>query len=68
MCLGAFLAKLELKMVLEQLAVRYPRIKLAIPASKIPYRASTHLHGCYALPIDVGLVSHECGSVVTDPR
>jgi len=56
-CLGATLANLELEIVLEALITRYPRMSLAIDESEIPFRTSTHLHGCYSLPVDLGLES-----------
>ncbi|MEU4655540.1 cytochrome P450 [Streptomyces sp. NPDC023723] len=54
-CLGVALARLELEVVLEHLVTRYPDLRLAVPADEIRYRTTTHLHGCYELPVDLGL-------------
>ncbi|MGY5009988.1 cytochrome P450 [Streptomyces sp. 900105755] len=54
-CLGATLAKLELEVVLEELVTRYPNMRLAIAEEDIRFRTTTHLHGCYSLPVDLGL-------------
>jgi cytochrome P450 len=54
-CLGATMARIELEVVLEQLVNRYPDMSLAIPEDEIQFRTTTHLHGCYSLPVNLGL-------------
>ncbi|MFK4099077.1 cytochrome P450 [Streptomyces sp. NPDC019531] len=54
-CLGVGLARLELEVVLEHLVTRYPDLRLAVPVDEISFRTTTHLHGCYELPVDLGL-------------
>ncbi|MGQ4457542.1 cytochrome P450 [[Kitasatospora] papulosa] len=54
-CLGAAMARIELEVVLEHLVTRYPDMRLAIPQDQIQFRTTTHLHGCYSLPVDLGL-------------
>lgn len=58
-CLGKALARLELEVVVQQLVTRYPDMTLAIPEAEISFRTTTHLHGCYSLPIDLGLATAE---------
>lgn len=52
-CLGSAMARLELEAVLRELLSRYPNMALAVPAEQIAFRTTTHLHGCYSLPVDL---------------
>ncbi|GGK86614.1 cytochrome P450 [Mangrovihabitans endophyticus] len=54
-CIGAMLAKAELEIVLERIVTRYPAISLAVPLADVRFRTTTHLHGCYELPVDLNL-------------
>jgi cytochrome P450 len=56
-CLGSAMARLELEIVLLELVTRYPNLRLAIGVDDISFRTTTHLHGCYSLPVDLGLGS-----------
>ncbi|MCO1581934.1 cytochrome P450 [Crossiella sp. SN42] len=50
-CLGALLAKMELRLVLRQLAERFPDLRLAVPAEAIPWKAGLLARGPLSLPI-----------------
>ncbi|UQU63866.1 cytochrome P450 [Couchioplanes caeruleus] len=54
-CIGALLAKAELEIALDRIVTRYPDIALAVPRSEVRFRTTTHLHGCYELPVDLRL-------------
>jgi len=49
-CLGASLARLELRVVLEELLTRYQAIEVARPADRL---RSNFLHGIKHLPVRV---------------
>lgn len=50
-CVGSTLARAELEIVLREVVTRYPDMTLAVADSEVPYRTTTHLHGCYSLPV-----------------
>jgi cytochrome P450 PksS len=50
-CLGAPLARLETRLALLALVQRFPRMRLAVPADKLRWRASAHIRGLEALPL-----------------
>jgi len=50
-CLGAPLARLEIRVALETLFARFPDLRLAVPASDLPWRASFRSHALKALPV-----------------
>ncbi|GAB7028638.1 cytochrome P450 [Streptomyces sp. NPDC021749] len=50
-CLGAQLARLELRIVLEALIERLPGMQLAVPADQLTWRAERLIRGVAALPV-----------------
>lgn len=50
-CLGAQLARMELRIVLETLAVRLPGLRLAEPAEELTWRTDRLIRGLHALPV-----------------
>jgi cytochrome P450 len=50
-CLGAHLARLELRTVLTVLLRRFPRLRLAIPAEEVPWRKGHLVRGVESLPV-----------------
>jgi cytochrome P450 len=50
-CLGAPLARLEIRFALETLFTRFPDLRLAVPASDLPWRASFRSHALKSLPV-----------------
>ncbi len=50
-CLGAPLARLEGRIALGSLLVRFPRLRLAIPPEQLTWRPSVLMHGLEALPV-----------------
>jgi cytochrome P450 len=50
-CLGAHLARLELRIVLTVLLRRFPRLRLAIPAEEVPWRKGHLVRGVESLPV-----------------
>jgi cytochrome P450 len=53
-CLGAPLARLEIRIALETLFTRFPDLRLAVPASDLPWRASFRSHALNSLPVVLG--------------
>jgi cytochrome P450 len=53
-CLGAPLARLEIRIALETLFRRFPDLRLAVPAEDLPWRASFRSHALKALPVTLG--------------
>ncbi|GAA3437748.1 cytochrome P450 [Kutzneria kofuensis] len=53
-CLGAPLARLEIRIALETLFARFPDLRLAVPAAELPWRASFRSHALKALPVLLG--------------
>lgn len=50
-CLGAPLARLELRVVLATLIRRWPSLRLAVPAAEIEWRTGQLIRGVRALPV-----------------
>ena len=50
-CVGAELARLELRIVLPALFRRFPALALAVPEEQLPWRSLSFVHGLAALPI-----------------
>lgn len=50
-CLGASLARLELKEMFTKLLRRLPDIELAVPADQLPWRNSNFITGVEAMPV-----------------
>jgi cytochrome P450 family 142 subfamily A polypeptide 1 len=51
-CLGASLARLELRVMFEELLARMPEISLAVPASELQYRPSNFIVGIEEMPVE----------------
>ena len=49
-CLGAPLARMELRVVFPALLRRFPGIRLAVPAERIEFRRFSVIHGVESLP------------------
>ncbi|MER7581893.1 cytochrome P450 [Kitasatospora sp. NPDC097691] len=50
-CLGAPLARAELRIALPALLRRLPALALACPADDVPYRVNNEVYGLHALPV-----------------
>ncbi|MFE7558368.1 cytochrome P450 [Kitasatospora sp. NPDC057500] len=50
-CLGAPLARAELRIALPALLRRLPGLALACPAGEVPYRVNNEVYGLHALPV-----------------
>ncbi|WP_345573021.1 cytochrome P450 [Nonomuraea rosea] len=50
-CLGQNLARLELEIVFRTLFERIPRLRLAVPAERLPYKDDTPVYGMTELPV-----------------
>ncbi len=50
-CVGAELAKMELKAAFPALAARFPEMRLAVPAADLDYRALSIVYGVDAVPV-----------------
>ncbi|MEU2348744.1 cytochrome P450 [Modestobacter sp. NPDC049651] len=50
-CVGAELARLELRIVLPALFRRFPDLALAVPEEQLPWRSLSFVHGVDALPV-----------------
>ncbi|MFJ2867948.1 cytochrome P450 [Kitasatospora sp. NPDC087314] len=50
-CLGAQLARMELRVVLDTLVRRLPGLHLAVPADQVPWRTERLIRGADALPV-----------------
>jgi cytochrome P450 len=50
-CLGAQLARMELRIVLETLVHRLPDLRLAVPADELSWRTDRLIRGLHSLPI-----------------
>lgn len=53
-CLGAALARLEIRTALTTLLDRFPRLRLAVPDEQLEWRASFRSHALKRLPVAVG--------------
>jgi cytochrome P450 len=52
-CIGAELARIELRMAYPALARRFPTMTLAVPPGELPYRKLSIIHGLERLPVFV---------------
>jgi cytochrome P450 len=52
-CVGAELARMELRMAFPALARRFPGMQLAVPAEDLDYRAQSIVYGVEALPVTI---------------
>jgi len=50
-CIGAELARIELRMAYPALARRFPKMTLAVPPDQLPYRKLSIIHGLEQLPV-----------------
>jgi cytochrome P450 len=50
-CVGAELARLELRIVLPALFRRFPNLALAVPEATLAWRALSFVYGVEALPV-----------------
>jgi oxidation protein CepF len=50
-CLGAPLARMELRVAFRALLARFPALRLAVPAADVPFRADTPAYGLERLPV-----------------
>jgi cytochrome P450 len=53
-CVGAELARMELKMAFPALARRFPQMQLAVPSEDLDYRALSVVYGVEAVPVRLG--------------
>ncbi len=53
-CVGAELARMELKLAFPALARRFPQMRLAVPAEDLDYRALSIVYGVDAVPVRLG--------------
>ncbi len=53
-CIGAELARMELKMAFPGLAQRFPGMRLARPAAHLDYRALSIVYGVESVPVTLG--------------
>lgn len=51
LCLGAQLARIELRIALPALATRFPDLRLAVPAAEVPLREGADIRGVTGLPV-----------------
>ena len=50
-CVGAELARLELRIAFPALARRFPRMRLAVEPDQLPFRRNSIVHGIHRLPV-----------------
>ncbi|MFF3859719.1 cytochrome P450 [Streptomyces sp. NPDC002209] len=50
-CLGAQLARVEMRVALPALLDRFPGLRLAVPAADVPLRTGMNIHGVHRLPV-----------------
>jgi cytochrome P450 len=50
-CLGAPLARMEMRIAYPALFSRFPTLRLAVPADEVPFRAFSGIYGLSALPV-----------------
>jgi cytochrome P450 len=53
-CIGAELARIELRLAYPALVRRFPGLKLAVPADQLPYRDLSFVYGLTELPVVLG--------------
>jgi len=51
LCLGAALARLELRIALPALLRRFPALRMAVPADQVPIRTDATVYGLQRLPV-----------------
>ncbi|HVN40917.1 MAG TPA: cytochrome P450 [Myxococcota bacterium] len=51
-CLGASLARLELRVMFEELLAHLPELALSLPAERLPYRPSNFIVGLEEMPVE----------------
>ncbi len=54
-CIGAELARMELRIVLPKLLRRFPDLKLAVPESEMSFRQMSFVYGVDELPVHTGV-------------
>jgi cytochrome P450 len=50
-CLGAPLARMEMRMAFPALLRRFPKLELAVPFEEVPFRPHHFVHGLQSLPV-----------------
>jgi cytochrome P450 len=50
-CLGAPLARMEMRMSFPALLRRFPALRVAVPAAEVPFRRLAAVHGVQSLPV-----------------
>jgi cytochrome P450 len=53
-CVGAELARMELRTAYPALLQRFPQMRLAVPARKLEFRKLSLVYGVEALPVELG--------------
>lgn len=53
-CVGAELARMELRIALPALVRRFPVLRLAVPPEELPFRTLSLVYGIDALPVFTG--------------
>ncbi|MFI6096327.1 cytochrome P450 [Lentzea sp. NPDC051213] len=53
-CIGAELAKMELRIAYPALAKRFPRMRLAVEPGALSFRKLSIVYGLHSLPVDLG--------------
>ncbi|GGF54940.1 cytochrome P450 [Marmoricola endophyticus] len=53
-CVGAELARLELRVAFRALAERYPELSLAVPTAELTYYSSSIVYGVESVPVHLG--------------
>ena len=53
-CVGAELARMELKMAFPALAQRFPEMRLAVPSEDLDYRSLSVVYGVESVPVRLG--------------
>ncbi len=57
-CVGAELARMELRTAYPALLQRFPQMRLAVPVKKLEFRKLSLVYGVEALPVELGPVAH----------
>ncbi|WP_412074945.1 cytochrome P450 [Streptomyces xanthophaeus] len=50
-CLGAQLARVEMRVALPALLTRFPTLRLAVPPAEVPLRTAMNIYGVHRLPV-----------------
>ena len=53
-CIGAELARMELRAAYPALVARFPRMRLAVAEDRLAFRAASIVYGLKALPVHLG--------------